>query len=95
MQRSKAVQQRCDTDDDYDCEYDDDGDDDCDGDCDCDDHSSTPVGGGLRAPATVDAADQEDVPAAHVRAPGRAVADANATAREPVAAARDQRLAQQ
>jgi len=49
----------------------------------------------LCAQAAVDAADQEDVPTAHVRAPGRAVADANATAREPVAAARRQRLAQQ
>lgn len=49
----------------------------------------------LRAQASIDAADQEDVPTAHVRAPGRVVADPNATAREPVAAARHPRLAQQ
>jgi len=49
----------------------------------------------LRAQASVGAADQEDVPTADVRAPGRVVADPNATAREPVAAARHPRLAQQ
>jgi len=67
------------------------------------DHATTPVGrrcvphggGQLCAQAAVDAANQEDVPTTHVRAPGRAVADANATTREPVTAARHQRLAQQ
>lgn len=56
------------------------------------------VGRRLRAQAAVDAAadhGQEDVPTAHVRAPGRAVADPNSAARQPIAAARHPRFAQQ
>lgn len=53
------------------------------------------VAGRLHAPETIDASDQEDVPTADVRAPGRAVADADATAREPVTTAGHQGLAQQ